>query len=91
MKPRRWVWSKSIEHHIALHRVTRKEVEEVFQSQPLIMKGRGQDIYIAFGRTDSGRLLIVPYVINPDKSGFVLTARDTAQKEQRLYFKKGGA
>lgn len=66
------------------------EVEEVFQNQPLVMKGRGQEVYVAFGRAHSGRLLTVPYVVNPDKSGLILTARDMAQKERRLYFKKGG-
>ena len=54
------------------------------------MKGRGQEIYIAFGRTASGRLLTIPYVVNLDKGSFVLTARDMAQKERRLYFNKGG-
>ena len=90
MRPKTLTWSGKVESHIARHEVNKDEVEQVLQGEPLILKGRGQNLYLALGRTHSGRLLTVAYVIKRDETGFVLTGREMAPKERRLYRRKGG-
>lgn len=90
MRPKTLTWIGKVEGHIAQHEVNKDEVEQIFQGDSLILKGRGQNLYLALGRTHSGRLLTVAYVVKRDRTGFVLTAREMALKERRLYRKKGG-
>ncbi|MEW6200487.1 MAG: BrnT family toxin, partial [bacterium] len=51
-------------------------------------KIRGENVYFAMGRTDSGRYLIVFFIYKKDGHAFVITARDMDIKERKLYEKK---
>ena len=69
------------------------EVEQVLNSKPkirFIEKGerKGEDVYAALGRTDAGRYLSVLFIYKLSKEALVLSARDMARKERRIYAKK---
>ncbi len=75
------------------HQVYAYEVEEVLLNEPRINfleKGniRGQDMYLALGRTDEGRYLAVFFLYKPDRTALVVTAREMDSKERRRYAKK---
>ena len=44
--------------------------------------------HIALGQTDAGRYLIVLFIYKKSREAFILSARDMAQKERRVYEKK---
>ena len=69
------------------------EVEQVLNSQPkirFIEKGerKGEDVYAALGRTDAGRYLSVLFIYKLSREALILSARDMARKERRIYGKK---
>lgn len=75
------------------HRVSTEEVEEVLHSKPMIRRierGRvfGEDLYVALGRTEAGRLVAVFFLRKPSSRALVITARDMDAKERRLYGRK---
>ena len=77
----------------AKHHVDTEEVEEVFSNRPKIRfveKGsrKGEDIYIALGRTDAGRYLAVLFIYKKAKEALILSARDMAARERKQYAKK---
>jgi uncharacterized protein len=66
------------------------EVEEVLSNQPrfrFVTKGQrtDEDVYLALGQTDAGRYLAVIFVYKQTKGALILSARDMARKERRLY------
>ena len=69
------------------------EVEEVLFDKPhirFVEKGaqEGQDLYSAYGKTLSGRWLIVFFVLKDPKSVLIISARDMIRKERKLYGKQ---
>ena len=75
------------------HNVDIDEVEEILYNKPQIRflengKRKNEDVYAASGRTKSGRYLsaIFIYKVNT-KEVLILSARDMAKKERRLYVK----
>ena len=89
------IWFDEVVDKIAYkHNVSVDEVEEVFNNSPQIRfleKGhrRDEDVYVALGRTDSGRYLAVMFIYKPQgKQVLILSARDMAMKERSLYGKK---
>ncbi|MHB8581549.1 MAG: BrnT family toxin [Ignavibacteriaceae bacterium] len=88
------VWIDEIVEKISsIHRVSIDEVEEILYNSPqirFIEKGnrKDEDVYIALGKTNSGRYLAVLFIYKPEhKEVLILSARDMAQKEKRLYGK----
>ena len=82
-----------IEKLIWKHHVDESEVREIFCYAPkfrLIEKGkiRGENVYAAMGRTDSGRYLTVFFIFKKDGNALIITARDMDEKERKLYGKK---
>ena len=76
------------------HRVTTDEVEEVLSGKPSLRRMeagdvQGEDLYAALGRAGSGRHLVVFFVLKRDGDALVVSARDMAPKERRLYGRKG--
>lgn len=72
------------------HNVETEEVIEVFQNKPrFILKEAGykigEDVYAAFGKTDSGRFLGVFFVYTQDKRAIIVSARDATDKERLKY------
>ena len=75
------------------HNVTMKEVEETLNNKPkfrLVEKGerKGEDVYMALGRTDSGRYLAILFIYKRTKEALILSARDMGDKERKQYGKK---
>lgn len=86
---RRFVWDDENLDHIARHGVDADEVEEAITGQPLVFRGP-DNRYLAYGRTDGGRLLFMVYVRRGRGAIRVLTARDMTEREKRLYRKRRG-
>ena len=75
------------------HNVYPDEVEEVFSSKPTIRKiekgdVKGENLYIAFGKTNGGRPLGVLFVRKKDQRALVISARDMTSKERQKYGKE---
>ena len=64
------IWLRSVINKLAQkHQVVQEEVEEVFRSRPRfqrIARGdvAGEDLYSAMGQTDTGRYLIVFFILD---------------------------
>lgn len=75
------------------HHVYAEEVEEVFNSIPhfrRIEKGKviNENLYMAMGRTLSGRYLVVYFIYKRTQQALIVTARDMDEAERRLYEKR---
>ena len=88
------IWLRAISDKLAFkHHVEIHEVEEVFVGKPkfrFVEKGgrEDEDVYMALGRTDSGRYLTVLFIYKKTKEALILSARNMAEKEKRIYERK---
>ncbi|MCL4707211.1 BrnT family toxin [bacterium] len=79
------LWSK--------HHVDDFEVEEVFSNYPYFeFRERGkvisdEDMYSAWGRTNSGRYLIVFFIYKLNQDALIMSARDMNKNERKHYAK----
>jgi hypothetical protein len=78
---------------IRKHHVYPEEVEDALSKNPLIRRlengnVKGEDLYIAFGRTTSGRYLSVLFVRKMKKRALVISAREMTKAERKKYAKK---
>ncbi len=74
----------------AKHGVGTEEVEQVLFGKPHVrraQKGRvkGEDLYAAYGQTDSGRYLIVFFIRKEQTVALPISARDMTDSERRYY------
>jgi len=76
-------------HILSKHNVTVEEVLEVFfntQEAPRIRQStRGRKRYLAQGRTEAGRYLIIAFERKDHESIEIITARDMQGHERGLY------
>lgn len=92
---RRLLWDEWNVAHIARHKVTPEEAEEVCHSDFILLQGKKGRVVI-LGRTRFGRLLAV--VLDPESGEegayYPVTAGSplgaAARKEQRLYLERKG-
>ncbi|MEM7111500.1 MAG: BrnT family toxin [Chloroflexota bacterium] len=90
----RLIWLPQFEDKIiGKHNVFPDEVEEVFLNKPRILfqnKGyvENEDVYVALGQSDSGRYLVVFFVLKSERRALVISARDMNQAERRRYGRK---
>ncbi len=88
------IWLRQVVDKLALkHQVEPEEVEQTLSNKPKIRfveKGerKREDVYMALGRTDSGRYLSILFIYKRTKEALVLSARDMARKERKNYGKK---
>jgi len=87
-----WI-AKFVDKIISKHNVYPYEVEELFAKKPITRKHqkgdvKGEDLYIAFGQTDSGRKLAVLFIRKKGKYALVISARDMTKREKRSYGKR---
>ena len=88
------IWLRQVVDKLALkHQVEPEEVEQTLSNKPkfrFVEKGerKGEDVYMALGRTDSGRYLSILFIYKRTKEALVLSARDMARKERKIYGKK---
>ena len=86
MKIERISWDQETVDHISKHSVTPEEVEQVLFNEldaPLIMGGR-EGRYLAYGRTNGGRLLFIVWIIRYRRT-IIITARDMSNSERQFY------
>jgi len=89
-----YIWRYDVVDKLAWkHHLTTDEVEEVFKNKPRIYridKGHyeGEDVYAAWGQTDSGRYLIIIFIYKKDHRALINTARDMTHKERKRHAKK---
>lgn len=75
------------------HNVQSFEVYEVMNGAPRIRfakrgKRRGENVYVAYGQTESGRYLTVFFVYKLTRAALVLSARDMDESERKNYARK---
>ncbi len=91
MKIRGIFWLESIVEKLEQkHSVVQQEVVELFASSPhyrYVEKGHqaGENVYAALGRTESGRYLIVFFVLKTTRKALVISARDMTANERKRY------
>jgi uncharacterized protein len=91
MRITRVIWLRDIVDKLEWkHQVAPDEVEEIFANQPRyrrIARGHVQDedVYGAFGQTDSGRCVSVFFIKKPQNAALVISARDMDNRERRYY------
>lgn len=94
MKIRGIVWLREIVDKLAAkHHVEPHEVEEMLTNTTqfrFVEKGerRGEDVYLALGRSDAGRYLAVLFIFKKTREALILSARDMVAKERKRYGKK---
>ncbi|PSB16934.1 hypothetical protein C7B69_17510 [filamentous cyanobacterium Phorm 46] len=88
------IWLDAIIEKLAVkHRVEADEVEAVLRNKPkfrFVEKGdrKEEDVYLALGQTDAGRYLAVLFIYKPSAQALILSARNMADKERKLYDRK---
>ena len=94
MKVTGFIWLEDIVQKLLWkHAVTQKEVAEIFAHHPrfrFVEKGHrsGENVYSAFGQTDSGRYLATFFVYKKDRRALILSAREMTDSERRRDAKK---
>jgi len=89
-----FIWLDEVADKLAgKHRVSVDEVEAVFEDEPkfrFVEKGhrKGEDIYMALGRTEAGRYLAVLFILKLNDEALTLSARDMAHNERKHYGRK---
>ena len=80
----RWIdWNVN---HIAEHGVTREEAEQIVrQAEPPYAEWRPDDKWLVIGRGQGGRFLQVIYVLDEDRTVFVIHARPLTEAEKKRY------
>jgi len=89
-----FIWLPSIVDKLdSKHGVMPDEAEEVFFNKPrfrFVETGfrRGENVYSASGRTDSGRYLIVFFILKEANTALIISAREMDREERRRYDRK---
>jgi uncharacterized DUF497 family protein len=93
LKISRIIWLEDIVEKLQWkHNVTEDEVIQVLENKPRFKRKetgyrQGEDVYGAFGKTDSDRLLSVFFVYTEDQQAIIVSARDMTIKERKKYAK----
>jgi uncharacterized DUF497 family protein len=88
------IWLRNIVDKLAWkHQVTTDEVEEVLNNSPRYKftetgNIEGENLYVAFGRTDAGRYLSIFFVHKTSGEALIISARDMTRIERKSYAKK---
>lgn len=78
-------WNRKNVEHLAKHRVSAAEVEEVvFEDAPFVTKGSWGRYYV-YGQTSSGRYLFMVIALLGNHRARVITARDMIKREGQYY------
>ena len=94
MKIESIIWLRNIiDKLVVKHHVEVYEVEEVLIGNPkfrFVEKGdrKDENVYMALGQTGSGRYLTVLFIYKQDGEALILSARDMAAKERKMYGRK---
>ena len=94
MKIRGIIWlDQIVDKLISKHSVETDEVEEVLSAKPkfrFVTKGdrEGENVYMALGQSEAGRYLTVLFIYKQTREVLILSARDMAAKERKMYGRK---
>ena len=78
-------WNRKNVEHLAKHRVSTAEVEEVvFEDAPFATKEKWGRYYV-FGQASSGRYLFMVIALLGNHRARVITARDMIKRERQYY------
>jgi uncharacterized DUF497 family protein len=86
-------WLPDVVEKLAVkHAVDPEEVDQLFVNNPLFRRGskgkrKGENIYYAYGQSDSGRYLFIVFIYKLDRSALILSVRDMESDERRLYLR----
>jgi uncharacterized DUF497 family protein len=89
MKIENITWDEDTVDHISRHAVSPEEVKEVLfndSDSPRIMRGK-ENRYLAYGKTNAGRFLLVVLIIANRKTR-IITARNMTNREKKFYRRK---
>lgn len=86
---RELAWTDESEAHIARHKVTPSEVEQVVNARPQWEHPGVDQSTLVYGSTDAGRYLLVVLAASADGRWYVATARDLTHNEMRTFRRKG--
>jgi uncharacterized DUF497 family protein len=72
------------------HNISEHELRQVFNNDPKIRfiergKVSGEHLYVASGKSDAGRFLLIFFIMKKNKGALIVTARDMTEKERRRY------
>jgi uncharacterized DUF497 family protein len=82
-------WDSDNIEHIAQHRISPDEVEDVaFDDEPWIKRGREGSRYL-LGYTVAGRYLFIVYILKSRGVARVITAMDMDEKTRKMYKRRG--
>ncbi len=93
MRIREVIWKQRfVGKLLGKHGVSAEEAEDALYGRSLFRKvsrGRvkGQDVYSAFGRTESGRYLVVIFIDKGHGVALPISARDMDRSERKYYEK----
>jgi uncharacterized DUF497 family protein len=85
------IWKDSFVDKIEeKHQVFTDEVEDVLFAQPIVRRAekghiKGEDLYAAYGQTETGRYLIVFFIRKRQAAALVISARDMTSAERKYY------
>lgn len=88
------IWlDKIVDKLIYKHSVETYEVEEVLTGKPrfrFVEKGerKDEDVYMALGQSEAGRYLTILFIYKHNNEALILSARDMASKERKMYGRK---
>jgi hypothetical protein len=88
------IWLDAIVDKLASkHSVETYEVDELLANEPKFRfvengKRADEDVYMALGQSDSGRYLVVLFIYKLSKEALILSARDMASTERKIYDRK---
>ena len=94
MKINECLWlDQFVDKNIRKHDVYPEEVEQALFANPFVRKlengdVKGEDLYIAFGRTQAGRYLSILFVLKKGRRSLVISARDMTRSERKKYGKR---
>jgi uncharacterized DUF497 family protein len=72
--------------HIGEHGIRRADAEEVIEAAaPPYPLYRGDERWMVWGRSRSGRYLQVIFVLDPDGTTYVIHARSLTEREKRTF------
>ena len=85
------IWlDQFVDKIIQKHKVYPEEVEDMLSQNPqirMVERGdvKGEDLYMAFGRSYAGRYLSVLFIMKKGKQALVISARDMSKRERKSY------
>lgn len=85
-------WDEENVSHLALHRITPSEVEELFRNDPAIRGHQvvdGEDRWTSVGATKSLRVLVVVFTVRDEKIR-PITGWDADRRTKKEYFSERG-